>query len=114
LAAAVRRNAAAAYRTAYRTKASPQRCADEANRLLKHPEIARRLAAVVARAADPLQVTAERVLRELARAACKSRQAPQEPQDRPKIGRGPRQGRLRQALLAGDGGRQREQVAQEY
>jgi phage terminase small subunit len=67
------RNAAAAYRAAYNTKGSNYRVAHSADKLLKHPEIARILAVAaekaqkaIARVIDEYEVTEERVTRELA------------------------------------------------
>lgn len=67
-------NAAAAYRAAYSTKAPPARCAQEANRLLRHPHIApiitaahERAEKATERALERYEVTPERVIAELAR-----------------------------------------------
>jgi phage terminase small subunit len=67
-------NAAEAYRTAYRSKGSAKRCADEAYRLLQHPDISRiveqaekRKEQSIARAMDRYAITPERILGELAR-----------------------------------------------
>lgn len=63
------RKAAEAYRTAYDSNASPQRCAEDACRLLKHPKIAPRVAKVVEKAAELSGITVGRVLAELERMA---------------------------------------------
>ena len=66
-------NGAEAYRFAYNTKASPQVCATEAKKLLKHPQIAllrqkvnEQAIAAVKKANDRYAITKARVLSELA------------------------------------------------
>jgi phage terminase small subunit len=68
------RNGAAAYRTAYNTTASPQRCHEMASDLLKHPKIASLVAEAESRAdeatrrvLDRYEVTRERIIAALAR-----------------------------------------------
>lgn len=67
-------NAAAAYRAAYGTKASPLRCSQEAHRLLRHPKIApivtaahERAEKATERVLDRYEVSKERIIAELAR-----------------------------------------------
>src|SRR5277367_6435962 len=70
------RNGADAYRNAYDTKMSPQRCAQEANKLLKNPKIAPRIAQLEQRVENAIEqametyaVSRERNVAELARMA---------------------------------------------
>lgn len=68
------RNGAAAYRAAYSNSATPQRAAEEASKLLKHPKIrpiidaaAQKAEQATARAVDRYAATQERIVAELAR-----------------------------------------------
>jgi phage terminase small subunit len=63
------RNGAAAYRAAYSTAATPQRCAVEASELLRNPKIADRVGLAVQKAERGTEVTVARVRDELARVA---------------------------------------------
>ena len=70
------RNGADAYRRAYTSKASPQNCAVEASKLIRHPKLAPRIAEAetradqaVERAVERYAVSRERNVAELARMA---------------------------------------------
>jgi phage terminase small subunit len=63
------RNAASAYRTVYNTRCSPKIASGEGAKLLKHPGITLAVEQAAAKAAADLQITAERVIAEVARVA---------------------------------------------